>query len=139
MVIVDTAPLVAAAIVDDDHHRECVDLFTGLRLARRKLFISPLVVAEVSYLLLRDGGSKPEADFLRSIHADDLTLVNLTPRDIARMIELVTVYADLGLGATDASVVAIAERLNITDIATLDRRHFTVVRPIHVSAFTLLP
>jgi uncharacterized protein len=48
-------------------------------------------------------------------------------------------YADLGLGGTDASLVAIAERLNITTIATLDRRDFTVVRPRHVDAFTLLP
>ncbi len=43
------------------------------------------------------------------------------------------------LGATDASVVAIAERLGIDTIATLDRRHFTVVRPAHIEAFTLLP
>jgi uncharacterized protein len=38
-----------------------------------------------------------------------------------------------------ASLIAIAERLGIDTIATLDRRHFTVVRPAHVEAFTLLP
>jgi len=43
------------------------------------------------------------------------------------------------LGTTDASVIALAERLEITEIATLDRRHFTAVRPRHVEAFTLLP
>jgi predicted nucleic acid-binding protein len=43
------------------------------------------------------------------------------------------------LGATDASVIALAERLGIGTIATLDRRHFTVVRPRHVGAFTPLP
>jgi len=36
-------------------------------------------------------------------------------------------------------VIALAERLGATEVATLDRRHFTVVRPQHVSAFTLLP
>jgi uncharacterized protein len=36
-------------------------------------------------------------------------------------------------------VIALAERLNITEVATLDLRHFTIVRPHHVSALTLLP
>jgi hypothetical protein len=35
--------------------------------------------------------------------------------------------------------VAVAERLGLTEIATIDRRHFSVVRPRHVGAFTLLP
>jgi predicted nucleic acid-binding protein len=43
------------------------------------------------------------------------------------------------LGTVDASVVAAAERLGLADIATVDRRHFSVVRPSHVAAFTLLP
>ncbi|GAA5767182.1 hypothetical protein Aros01_03684 [Streptosporangium roseum] len=55
------------------------------------------------------------------------------------MSELVEVYADLPLGVVDASVIAVAERLGLTEVATLDRRHFTVVRPRHVDAFTLLP
>ncbi len=45
------------------------------------------------------------------------------------MAELVRTYADLPLGAVDASVLAVAERLRLTDVATLDRRHLTIVRP----------
>jgi len=55
------------------------------------------------------------------------------------MSELVTTYADLPLGMVDASSVAIAERLDVREIATIDRRHSSVVRPRHVDAFTLLP
>ncbi len=55
------------------------------------------------------------------------------------MADLVNTYKSLLPGTTDASVVAIAERLGLTDVATLDRRHFTVVRPRHVDALTLLP
>ena len=51
--------------------------------------------------------------------------------------ELVETYEDLGLGTVDASVIAAAERLGATIIATLDRRHFSVVRPSHVFAFEL--
>ncbi|MFC5265848.1 hypothetical protein ACFPJ1_27360 [Kribbella qitaiheensis] len=53
--------------------------------------------------------------------------------------ELISKYADLPLGLVDASVVALAEQLGVQEIATLDRRHFSVVRPHHVNAFTLLP
>ncbi len=53
--------------------------------------------------------------------------------------ELVEQYGDLPLGTADAAVIAIAERLDIAEIATLDRRHFTVVRPRRVPALTLLP
>jgi uncharacterized protein len=53
--------------------------------------------------------------------------------------ELVTTYADLRLGGTDASLIALAERLGATRIATLSHRHFTVVRPRHADAFELLP
>ena len=55
------------------------------------------------------------------------------------MAEMVERYADLPLGAADASVIAVAERLGAREIATLDRRDFTVVRPSHVNALTLLP
>ncbi|WTY93308.1 hypothetical protein OG589_39230 [Sphaerisporangium sp. NBC_01403] len=51
---------------------------------------------------------------------------------------LVEAYAGLPLGAVDASVIAVAERLGITEVATLDRRHFTVVRPWHTTALVLL-
>jgi predicted nucleic acid-binding protein len=59
--------------------------------------------------------------------------------DVARMAVLVRQYADLRLGGTDAVVIATAERLGITRVATVDRRHFTVVRPKHVKSFALLP
>ena len=42
-------------------------------------------------------------------------------------------------GTVDASVVAVGERLGITEVATVDRRHFSMVRPRHVGGFTLLP
>ena len=46
---------------------------------------------------------------------------------------------DGSLGTTDASVIALAERLGVSEVATLDQRHFRVVRPSHVDALTLLP
>jgi uncharacterized protein len=60
-------------------------------------------------------------------------------RDWLRVSELVWRYRDLPLGTVDASIVAAAERLAISTLATLDRRHFTVVQPAHLAAFTLVP
>jgi uncharacterized protein len=70
---------------------------------------------------------------------DELDLVAVTTADLQRMAELVRQYADLPLGAVDASVIAISERLRVPEVATLDLRHFTVVRPLHVRSLTLLP
>ena len=68
-----------------------------------------------------------------------MLVANLELEDYARAIELVEKYADLPLSLVDASVVAIAERLEQDTIATLDRRHFSVIRPLHIDAFTLVP
>lgn len=77
--------------------------------------------------------------FLRSFGSDGFQVAELEDTDIGRMAELVETYLDLPLGVVDAAVAAIAERLGLTEIATLDHRHFTVIRPRHVQAFTLLP
>ena len=97
------------------------------------------VPAEVGYLLHRYGGSKVESAFLRSLQAGLFDVVPLTASDWGRMADLVETYADLPLGTADASVIAIAERLGVSTVATLDQRHFRVVRPRHAEAFTLLP
>lgn len=97
------------------------------------------MVAEAGWLIDRQLGPAAEARFYVSIAAGDLAVEDLTAGDWERVAVLVERYADLGLGGVDASVVAVAERLGVGEIATLDRRHFTVVRPAHVDAFELLP
>jgi hypothetical protein len=139
VIVCDTAPLVAAALYKDPDHYRCVELFTGLRLANREMVLPSPIVAEVGYLLGMRGGAKTEADFLRALAEGDFTPVELTTVDYARMAELVERYADLPLGTSDASVIALAERLDVDEVATLDHRHFTIVRPRHVKALTLLP
>jgi predicted nucleic acid-binding protein len=97
------------------------------------------VVGEVAYLLARTGGARTEAQFLTSLAERTFSTVELTVDDYRRAAELVLTYEDLPLGTTDATVIALCERLGLSEVATLDRRHFTVVRPRHVEALTLLP
>jgi predicted nucleic acid-binding protein len=139
VIVCDTGPLVAAALANDSDHAVCVRLFNDLHTAGRPLLIPATVVAEAGYLLNREAGPRVESLFLRSIAEGDFAAVDLTLADYARMADLVAQYGDLPLGATDASVVAVAERLGLTEIATLDRRHFAVIRPHHIGAFTLRP
>lgn len=139
MILVDSGPLIAASIARQPDHRRCTDLFTSLHLNRRQLLVPPTVVAETAFMLQKLGGVKAEAAFVRSLADEDFKPVNLGAEDYARVLELIEEYDDLPLGTTDASVIALAERLDISEVATLDRRHFTVVRPRHVEALTLLP
>lgn len=97
------------------------------------------VVAEVGYLLGREGGPRIEAQFLKSLADNVFHPVDVIDEDYRRAAELVLIYEDLPLGTTDATVLALCDRLGVAELATLDRRHFTVVRPRHVHALTLLP
>jgi uncharacterized protein len=89
--------------------------------------------------LARGAQSAVEGDFLRQLVSGRLVVEHVGDAELVRSAELVEIYADLGLGTVDASVIALAERLGATTVATLDRRHFTVVRPTHVVGFELVP
>jgi predicted nucleic acid-binding protein len=140
VIVVDTGPLVAAAIANDRDHARCVNLFTDAWRRRVQLVVPAFIAGETCYMLEREGGSAVEAEFVRSLRAGrPFVLEALLPEDLERIAGLVEKYADLPLGAADASVVAVAERLHVTEIATLNTRDFRVVRPRHVRMFTLLP
>lgn len=89
--------------------------------------------------MLAKSGPQAEATFLRSLAAGELTVEPLGPADYARMADLVVRYGKFPLGAADASVIAVAERLEITTVATLDHRHFRQVTPRHCLALDLVP
>jgi uncharacterized protein len=103
------------------------------------LLVPSPVVVEVCWLVEKFRGPGAEADFLELVSSGELELVEVTRADVRRMVEVVRQYADFPLGVVDASVVALAERLGVSRVATLGRRHFSVVRPRHVEAFTLVP
>ncbi len=103
------------------------------------LAVPVLVVTEVAYLLSSRLGYQAEVRFLGDLAAGAFSVEPIAASDWLRIAELVATYHNLPLGTVDASVVAAAERLGITTIATLDRRDFGVVRPAHAPAFTLLP
>ena len=134
--IVDAGPLYAYVDADDAHHDRCLEL---LETHPGPLVVPMLVVAEVAHLIGTRLGWEAEVRFLGDLASGDFALEPLHPADIERVAELVARYHDLPLGTVDASVVAAAERLGIAEVATVDMRHFAVVRPAHIEAFRLLP
>lgn len=136
MILADTGPLVAVANEHDQHHAECLEL---LETHPGPVLVPAPVIVEVCQLLASRRGTRAEATFLAAIGAGELEVVDLGTDDYTRAAQLVTQYDNLPLGAVDASVISVAERLRVTEIATLDRRDFPVVQPSHITAFSLLP
>jgi uncharacterized protein len=134
--IVDTGPLLATADRADKDHVACREL---LENDEGPLVTTAMVIAAAVYLIDRQLGAKAEASLYASITEGQIEVADLDINDWQRIQDLVTTYADLRLGGTDASVIALAERRGTSRIATLNRRHFAVVRPRHVDAFELLP
>jgi hypothetical protein len=137
-VLVDTGVLYALTDADDTHHEACVRWLTA---STDDLLVPSLVIPEAAYLIGSRGGAQAEASFLDALVPGGRFGVAELDRDVdlARIAELVRTYANLPLGTVDAAVVATAERLRVHEIATVDRRDFTIVRPAHIEAFTLLP
>jgi predicted nucleic acid-binding protein len=132
--LVDTGVLYALADEDDDWHVPARDY---LRRAREVLLVPVSVVPEVAYLLRARIGVAAEQAFVDSLARGELAIENLSPVDVQRSAALMRQYRAIGF--VDASVVAVAERLRLRQIATTDRRHFAGIRPRHVQAFELVP
>ena len=133
--VVDTSVVYAALDRTDDAHVACVALLSS----GPAVSLSAPVIVETALLAGRRGHTDAVLSLLDSVIDESVLVVQPDIEDYARMRDLIDTYADLPLDIVDASVVAIAERLEQDTIATLDRRHFSVVRPSHVPAFTLVP
>ena len=139
MIVVDTNVLYALADRRDKHHAECAAWFRG---DDDGLLVPPAVAAGACYMIDRYLGPAAEAAFLDSVGIGDnyaFQLAGLVDSDLRRMAELVRRYADRHLGGTDASVIAVCERLAIATVATVNLRDFANVRPRHVAALTTVP
>ena len=132
--IVDTGPLVAMLDASDPDHRQCADLLHGSAEPR---VVPVCVLVEVECLLRPWPDAFPA--LLTDFETGALELVDLPARWLLRAGELIARYRELSLGLVDATVIAASEMLDEPKVATLDRRHFSVVRPDHVETLTLLP
>ncbi len=134
--VLDTGPLYATLDRTDAQYRRCLDL---LQDTVEPLVIPAPVLIEVDWLVHTRLHAGVFLALLDDIIAGAYHVEELHPEDYRRIRELINRYADADIGFVDAAVLAVVERLNEPKLATLDHRHFQVLRPRHVDALRLLP
>ena len=134
--ILDTGPLYASLDRSDADHAACRAL---IEAADEPLVIPAPVLVEVDYWISQRLHPGVLVALLADIEAGAYVVSDLETADYARVRELCDRYADADIGFVDAAVLAIVERLNESKLATLDRRHFGLLRPRHRESIQLLP
>lgn len=134
-IIADTGFIVALTNRSDKYHEAVKKIY----YQQQTILIPQTVLAEVSYLIGKEGGTTAVSAWLKGLFKSRFTLIPLINIDILRTAEILEQYNDSRIDFVDASVMAIAERLRITQILTLDKRDFSIFRPKHCTVFILIP
>jgi len=135
VIVVDTSAILAVMDAGDAHHDEVAG---WLGREGDDLVTTPLVVAEADHLVGARGGAAAQAA-LREDLISGAYLVEWWPEAMVASARVADQYSDSGLGLTDASLVALADRAGTNRIATFDERHFRMVPPLEGGAFALMP
>ncbi|CAN5697511.1 type II toxin-antitoxin system toxin ribonuclease C26 [soil metagenome] len=134
--ILDSGFLYARLNEQDVNHQNV----SSVSLPANELIYLPVpAITEVTYLLGRDIGTQAVAEFVDALSRSNFILEAPAAEDFTRSAEILRQYGDNNIDFVDACSVAMAERLEITKILTVDRRHFSAFRPRHCDAFELLP
>jgi len=132
--ISDTGFVVALLNQSDIKHSDVVAIYQNYQ----QILLPQTVLAEVAYLVGRSAGVSTVAAFLKGLSASRFHLIPLSETDVIRVSEILEEYKDSRIDFVDATVMAIAERLKITLIITLDQRDFRLFRPKYCQSFEIL-
>lgn len=136
MIVADTSGLLALFNRREPLHPRVVELVEELD---EPFVVSPYVVAELDYLVATRLGVDAEVAVIRELAGGGYVLPALGADELAAASRIIERYADQRIGVADASLVVLAARYRTRTILTLDRRHFTVLRPLGGGRFRLLP
>lgn len=134
--IVDTSALLAFFDRGEPAHARVAAV---IEQATEPLVVSPYVLAELDYLVLTRHGNTAELAVMRELSAGAWELADMPVTRVAAALEVVERFADQPIGLTDAANIVLAEAYRTRQIATLDHRHFTVLRFSDASAPEILP
>ena len=136
MILLDTSGLLAAMFSDQNHHAECAK---ALREAKPPRVMSPFVLAELDYLIVKYAGVEAEVKLFDEITNGVYRVATFDVNDVMEARGIVSRYKALRIGIADASTVILANRYATRDVLTLDERHFRALRPRSGRPFRLLP
>ncbi len=134
--IADSNFVYALYNANDIHHQDGMNF---LSQNTEVMLVPDVVLPEVNYLIARDIGHSGMRTFLEHFMQLDVQLEAVGMEDLARVRDIVSAYADARFDIVDCCIMAIAERMNITRIATFDRRDFSIFQPRHCDFLELLP
>lgn len=134
--VLDTGVIYAALDTNDLDHQACADLVTA---TKEQLVVPATVLVEVDYWLRKAGALRVWMDLCQDIYDGAYSIWPIDRDVLLRAAEVQVEYADQPIGLVDASVLAVCEVLGEDKVATLDARHFTVLRASDGRALTLLP
>ena len=135
-VVADSGGVYAIYDASDEHHTR-VSAF--LRTHTPTILIPAPLLGELGHMLAEWLGESAVLQFLHDLDDGAYTLIDLTANDVQLILAVLAKYPRLSLGLCDASVVAVAQRLSIDRILTVDQKHFRVVRNAKGKPFELLP
>ena len=125
MILLDTSGLLAAIDSSQNQH---VQAAAAIRESSPPLLLSPLVLAELGYLLATRVGGRAQRALLDEVARGAYRLEPFSAQDVASAWVVLGRYAALEIGLADASIVVLAERYGVLDVLTLDHRHFKSLR-----------
>jgi uncharacterized protein len=133
-VLADTGGILALMTEADPQHARVREI-----ALREEIIVPQAILAEVDYMGTKYYGAHVVRVFLEDLFAGDYTYLAGDRTDLGRALEIMNQYPDVPLGIVDASVMALAERHRIPRILTVDRKHFSLVKPRGLEFFELLP
>ena len=127
MIVVDTGAIIALLDRSESNHRTIARLYSQ---DGDSWVIPWAVLPEVDYILANHLGEKVRRAFLGDVAAGAFSVIWGSDADLARAVEIDSLYATLKIGLVDATVLAVAERLRADAILTLDLKHFGAVKTL---------
>lgn len=135
-ILTDSSFIYALYNSNDSRHQSAMDFAISNTI---ETAVPDVILPEVSYLFLRDLGYVGVQRFLASFKQVNTHWIPLVNTDLVRVHEIAETYASAQFDVVDCCIMAQAERLNITQVATFDRRDFSIFRPHHCDYLELLP
>lgn len=133
-ILADTSGIIALLDRDDQFHSAAVDAIRG-----RTILIPSTTLPEIDYLVSKYLGERVARAFLGDLTAGNYRYLTVELQDIEQALQIMDRYQGVPLGLVDSSIIALAERYQINQILTLDRRHFSLIKPNQLEYLKLLP
>ena len=134
--VLDTGVIYAALDESDADHERCATL---IATAEETLVVPSPVLVELDYWLRKNATLDVWLAFAADLYSAAYTLWPADASIALAAARLQSRFADQNLGFVDAAVFCSCQALGERKVATLDRRHFSVLRTDDGRALDLLP